>query len=118
MTASTYVGRIASVPDNNGFGFVGIGSVTKTDGSNHNLKTEHDIFIHQDECSVPLRVGLEVSFEAVPEELVAQVIANRPAPEIPRESGPVPNPEEILRRFLLHLYCIRLSSYSELISMP
>ena len=166
MTASTYVGRIASVPDNNGFGFVGIGSVTKTDGSNHNLQTEHDIFIHQDECSVPLRVGLEISFgvvldkkrgegflrameavqvvacellpaseppvpgfnalmplggmpnnslemrrlpvhsrmKAVPEELVAQVIANRPAPEIPRESGPVPNPEEILRRFLLHLY--------------
>ncbi len=164
--ANTYVGRIVSVPNGDGLGFVGIGSLTKSDGSYHDLKTIHDIFIHQDDCAVTLRPGLEISFEIVPdkkrgegymramgamqvvtcellpasepavpgfnalmplggvpnrslklhrlpvhskmkevsEELVAKVIANRPAPEIPRESGAVPNPEEVLRRFLLHLY--------------
>ncbi len=162
---TTYIGRVVSVPGKDGFGFVGIKSLTKSDGSDHDLETANDIFIHQDDCSATLRVGLEVSFEAipdkkrgegymramgavesaqcellprhqpmpgfnalmplggmpnvsleirrlpvhsrmkaVPEELVGKVIANKPAPEIPRESIEVRDPETVLRRFLLHLY--------------
>lgn len=61
-----YIGRIASVPGDEGYGFISIGSVTMEDGSPHDLDTESDVFLHQDDCRAGLIVGTEVSFEVAP----------------------------------------------------
>jgi len=59
-----YMGQVTSVRD--GYGFVGIGTVTKADGTPHGLMTLRDIFVHQDDCrDFTLHVGVEVEFEAV-----------------------------------------------------
>ncbi|MBI2637185.1 MAG: hypothetical protein HYW81_03270, partial [Parcubacteria group bacterium] len=62
-----YFGRIASVPGADGFAFIGIGSVTRMDGSPHGLATEQDIFLHKDDSAAGLEVGMEVSFEVIPD---------------------------------------------------
>jgi cold shock CspA family protein len=60
-----YIGRIFSVPGDDGFAFIGIPSVTKEDGSPHGLPTEHDIFLHNDDCASELVAGMEVIFDVV-----------------------------------------------------
>lgn len=67
MANTSFIGTVGSIIGQQGYGFITIESVTKEDGTPHGLMTEHDIFIHQDECAVPLRVGLEVKFRAVPD---------------------------------------------------
>lgn len=62
-----FFGRITSIPGADGFGFIGIASVTKEDGSPHGLATTEDIFLHQDDCSIPLKVGVPLMFEVVPD---------------------------------------------------
>lgn len=44
------------------YGWIGISTVTKSDGSPHDLTTSEDIFLSSMNCTVPLRVGLEVEF--------------------------------------------------------
>ena len=60
-----YLGEIVSVITDDGYGFIGINTVTKSDGGSHELNTDKDIFIHQDECDTTLRVGLKVEFMVV-----------------------------------------------------
>ncbi len=67
MTHTYFIGTVGSIKTQQGYGFITIGSVSKEDGSEHGLATEHDIFIHQEECTATLRVGLEVKFRAVPD---------------------------------------------------
>ena len=57
-----YIGEISSVPGGDGYGFINIKTVTKEDGSAHNLPTTENIFVHQDECASPIRVGMKVEF--------------------------------------------------------
>lgn len=63
-----YTGRIATVRTTEGFAFISIQSVAKQDGSEHDLETAADVFLHQDEFSGELEVGKTVSFEAVPDQ--------------------------------------------------
>ena len=73
MSAATrYFGRIVSVPGADGFAFIGIGSVTQEDGSPHGLNTVNDIFLHRDDCAAKLEVGIEVTFDAVPDRKRAE----------------------------------------------
>lgn len=65
-TAARLIGRIVTVPGGDGYGFISLSSVEKTDGNPHGLETNKDIFIHQDDCSVKLRPGLQLVFDAVP----------------------------------------------------
>ena len=60
-----YVGQVLNVSD--GFGFIGIGTVTREDGSPHGLPTSQDIFLHRDDCGALLASGLAVGFEVVPD---------------------------------------------------
>ncbi|MFZ2226022.1 MAG: hypothetical protein WA064_00970 [Candidatus Moraniibacteriota bacterium] len=61
-----YYGTIVSVPKGENFCFVGIQSITEeTSGTPADLKTTEDIFLHQDDCADPLRVGMFVEFYAV-----------------------------------------------------
>lgn len=62
-----YLGRIVSVPGADGFAFIGIGSVTREDGSPHGFNTVEDIFLHRDNCAAELKVGMEVLFDAIPD---------------------------------------------------
>lgn len=64
-----YIGRIATIPGDDGYAFIGIGSVMKDDGSEHDLGTRVDIFLHKDECRDPLMVGMEVTFDVVPDRV-------------------------------------------------
>lgn len=63
-----YIGRIATFRANDRYGFIGIISVTKDDGSDHKLATTKDIFVHQDDCGSPLRPGMQVIFETTPDQ--------------------------------------------------
>ena len=63
-----YAGIIATVPPKGHFGFVGIGSATNVDGSPHDLDTDQDIFVHQDECDQVLRVGMEITFSVISDD--------------------------------------------------
>jgi len=63
-----YFGRIVSIPGNDGYAFIGIGTVTKDDGTNHGLKTREDIFLHKDNCGSPLRVGMQITFDILPDK--------------------------------------------------
>jgi len=67
MSATRYLGRIVSVPGADGFAFIGIGSVTRDDGSPHGLNTVEDVFLHKDDCAAKFRVGMEVAFDAIPD---------------------------------------------------
>ncbi len=67
MSAIRYLGRIASIPGANDFAFIGIGSVTQEGGSPHDLNTAQDIFLHKDDCAAELKVGMEISFDAIPD---------------------------------------------------
>ncbi|MEK7158348.1 MAG: hypothetical protein AAB733_02145, partial [Patescibacteria group bacterium] len=58
-----YIGRIASVPGDDGFAFIGIATVTKEDGSLHGLDTTADIFLHRDDCASEFVVGMDVIFD-------------------------------------------------------
>lgn len=60
-----YIGRIVSIPGNDGFAFIGIASTAKSDGTPHEIPTKHDIFLHRDESSSSLRVGMTVEFEII-----------------------------------------------------
>ncbi len=65
-TATRFVGRVGTVPHStDSYGFITLSTVEHTDGSPHNLLTTKDIFIHQDDCSVKLKPGLQVEFDAV-----------------------------------------------------
>src|SRR3990167_6866040 len=66
QTTREYIGVVQNVP--NGFGFIGIQTVTREDGSPHGLETDADIFIPQSECNAPLTVGLKVAFKVRPDE--------------------------------------------------
>jgi hypothetical protein len=60
-----YHGTIISVPKDEDFCFIGIQSITEDDGKiPADLKTMEDIFLHQDDCANPLRVGMNVLFYA------------------------------------------------------
>lgn len=62
-----YLGRIVSVPEGDGYAFIGARTVTFEDGSQHDLgENLADVFLHQDDCDQRLRVGLTVTFDAVP----------------------------------------------------
>ena len=63
-----YIGQISSVPGGDGFGFININTVTKEDGSPHNLPTTENIFIHQDECASPIKVGISVQFSVADDQ--------------------------------------------------
>jgi hypothetical protein len=67
MTEVRFLGRIVSVPGDDGFAFIGIGSVTREDGSPHGLETKADIFLHKDDCETTLRAGMEVLFNIIPD---------------------------------------------------
>jgi hypothetical protein len=58
------IGRIASVPPGEGYAFINVDSVSTLDGASPELATQHDVFVHQDDCAVPLRAGLTVTFDA------------------------------------------------------
>ena len=62
-----YAGRIVSVPGQDGFAFIGIESVSKHDGSPHDLTTTADIFLHRDDCGSALMVGKTLSFDVKPD---------------------------------------------------
>lgn len=62
-TNAWFIGRVMSYKSEEGYGFIAIGSVAKEDGNEHGLPTDHDIFIHRDECTAPLRAGLELRFQ-------------------------------------------------------
>lgn len=57
-----YVGRIATAPGHENYAFIGINSVALEDGNPHGLETTEDIFVHQDDCANPLRVGDKLQF--------------------------------------------------------
>jgi cold shock CspA family protein len=61
MKEKGYTGRVASFRPNDNYGFIAIESVSASDGKR--LDSEHDVFIHQDECATPLRAGLVLRFE-------------------------------------------------------
>ncbi|MDO8463476.1 MAG: hypothetical protein Q7S96_04385 [bacterium] len=63
--AKEYLGRIVTVRQEEGFGFIGLDSVSMDDGSDHDLETTGDIFVHQDDCGSPLQVGVTLQFEVV-----------------------------------------------------
>lgn len=63
-----YFGRIVSIPGNDGYAFIGIGTVTKDDGTNHGLQTREDIFLHKDNCGSPLKVGMQITFDILPDK--------------------------------------------------
>lgn len=63
MSKQKYIGRIASVPGNDGYAFIGITSVTQTNGMSHGIDTKTDIFLHKDDCSTQLQVGKTVAFD-------------------------------------------------------
>lgn len=67
MSTERYLGEIVSVPIGEHYGFVGIETVTRSGGRPHGLHTTADVFVHQDECNQPLRVGLTVSFMVAPD---------------------------------------------------
>lgn len=67
QTTQKYVGRIASVPGNDGFGFIGLASVSKKDGTPHELPTADDVFLHREECGSDLKVGMTIAFDIVPD---------------------------------------------------
>ena len=58
-----YIGQVINVSD--GFGFIGIHTVTRDDGSPHGLPTSQDIFLHRDDCGAPIGASLTVGFEVV-----------------------------------------------------
>jgi hypothetical protein len=59
-----FIGRIVSIPGADDFAFIGIESVTKEDGSAHDLNTTQDIFLHKDDCATDgFMVGTEVVFD-------------------------------------------------------
>lgn len=65
------IGTVKSVlKDGSPHGFIDINSVTHDDGSNPFLFTEHDIFIHSDDCAngVLLEEGMRVAFDGGPDE--------------------------------------------------
>lgn len=64
----TYIGRVSTVRAEEHLGFIAISSVTKDDGSPSRLKTDNDIFVHQDDCDAVLRTGLEVGFQVIPDK--------------------------------------------------
>lgn len=59
------IGRIGSVPGSDGYGFISLSTVERSDGSPHNLPTNSDIFIHQDDCGGKLRPGMMVEFDVI-----------------------------------------------------
>src|SRR3989344_1484319 len=65
-TTPTLFGRIVTVnPD--GFGFIGIKTVTKERGEPHGLETTQDIFINREDAGMELKVGSEVGFDVIPD---------------------------------------------------
>lgn len=62
-----YIGRIATVPTDDGYAFIGIGTVTKEDGSPHGLLTRDDIFLHKDDSAQALKAGMTVVFDVIPD---------------------------------------------------
>ena len=57
-----YFGEVVSVPGNDGYGFIGIQTVTTEKGLPAELPTTEDIFLHQDDCGSQIRVGMHVTF--------------------------------------------------------
>lgn len=64
-----YIGTITKVVDGNHYGWIGIKTVRKSDGSPHNLETQKDIFIHlgDGDTNNTLEKGIEVSFDVIPD---------------------------------------------------
>lgn len=57
-----YIGVVAAVHENHGF--ISLSTVTKLDGSEHDLSTKHDIFVHRANFQdKELKVGMALSFE-------------------------------------------------------
>lgn len=49
------------------FGWIALASVTKEDGSPHDLATDKDIYLHHKDSNAPVRKGLEVMFDVGPD---------------------------------------------------
>jgi hypothetical protein len=56
-----YVGQVVHTKEN--FGFIGLSTVRKLDGSPVKLSAKKDIFVHTCDFSGDLRVGMELTFE-------------------------------------------------------
>lgn len=64
MQINRYTGRVVLKPGQTQYGFIRLATV-KPEADAPALSTSHDIFVHQDDCSAPLRNDMEVSFEVV-----------------------------------------------------
>lgn len=64
--ATRYLGEIVSVSDDH-YGFIGVRTITREDGVDLDVPIQGDVFVHQEECEVPLAVGIDVSFMLVPD---------------------------------------------------
>lgn len=61
-----YMGRIIKTSPK-GYAWIDRSSVTEVDGSPADLATDKDIYIHHTDCELRLDVGLELTFEIVPD---------------------------------------------------
>ncbi|MFH1171223.1 MAG: hypothetical protein V1778_01630 [bacterium] len=65
MKDKRFIGTVVTV-NSEGYGFIGTNGLIGEDGSDAGLG-DHDVFVHQDECAVPLKVGIQLNFIAVPD---------------------------------------------------
>ncbi len=57
-----FIGKVGKMLDH--CGFIALGTVTREDGSDHDLDTEMDIFVHQDDApDTVLKIDLDLNFE-------------------------------------------------------
>ncbi len=62
VPAGRFSGIIGTVPNNDGYGFITLSTVTRENGQPHDIPTEDDIYIHQSNCAARLEHGKRVSF--------------------------------------------------------
>lgn len=60
-------GRINKVNPNKPHGWISWKGLVQLDGQSVNLRSRKDIFVHADNCSAPLRAGMEVVFDCEPD---------------------------------------------------
>ncbi len=63
----SYVGTLVSHDATKHCGFIGLGSISGHGNSPEKPSTTKDVFVHQDECASPLKSGMTLSFEVVPD---------------------------------------------------
>ena len=55
-------------PVKSNYGFIGLSTTTRVDGSPMDIDTSADIYLHKDDCDTPLCAGLEVEFCLGPDQ--------------------------------------------------